>query len=172
MIDRILGKGGVLPGFPFSGAHSRHLSHPLTRSQGNDARAGHGNGTSEFDGRAGRRLYREQLHDGYCRVDQLFAVLLLVEWLSAIGFALLVSPYTWAGETARVHIHVWTAIVLGAAIISLPVALVWIRPGAMLTRHAVASSQMLMSALLIHLSGGRIETHFHIFGSLAFLALS
>ena len=29
---------------------------------------------------------------------------------------------------------------------------------------------MLTSALLIHLSGGRIETHFHIFGSLAFLA--
>jgi len=27
-----------------------------------------------------------------------------------------------------------------------------------------------MSALLIHLSGGRIETHFHVFGSLAFLA--
>ena len=30
---------------------------------------------------------------------------------------------------------------------------------------------MLMGALLIHLSGGRIETHFHVFGSLAFLAL-
>jgi hypothetical protein len=29
---------------------------------------------------------------------------------------------------------------------------------------------MLWSALLIHLSGGRIETHFHVFGSLAFLA--
>jgi len=29
---------------------------------------------------------------------------------------------------------------------------------------------MAMSALLIHLSGGRIETHFHVFGSLAFLA--
>ena len=27
-----------------------------------------------------------------------------------------------------------------------------------------------MGALLIHLTGGRIETHFHIFGSLAFLA--
>ena len=27
-----------------------------------------------------------------------------------------------------------------------------------------------MSALLIHLTGGRIETHFHVFGSLAFLA--
>ena len=29
---------------------------------------------------------------------------------------------------------------------------------------------MLTSALLIHLTGGRIETHFHVFGSLAFLA--
>jgi PAS domain S-box-containing protein len=29
---------------------------------------------------------------------------------------------------------------------------------------------MLMSALLIHVSGGRIETHFHVFGTLAFLA--
>src|SRR5437762_12324173 len=29
---------------------------------------------------------------------------------------------------------------------------------------------MLTSALLIHLTGGRIETHFHGFGSLAFLA--
>ena len=29
---------------------------------------------------------------------------------------------------------------------------------------------MLWSGLLIHLTGGRIETHFHVFGSLAFLA--
>lgn len=29
---------------------------------------------------------------------------------------------------------------------------------------------MLWSALLIHLTGGRVETHFHVFGSLAFLA--
>src|SRR5690606_15299582 len=35
---------------------------------------------------------------------------------------------------------------------------------------AVAIGQMLTSALLIHLTGGRIETHFHVFGSLAFLA--
>ena len=34
----------------------------------------------------------------------------------------------------------------------------------------IAANQMLWSALLIHLSGGRIETHFHVFGSLAFLA--
>ena len=34
----------------------------------------------------------------------------------------------------------------------------------------VATGQVLTSALLIHLTGGRIETHFHVFGSLAFLA--
>ena len=39
-----------------------------------------------------------------------------------------------------------------------------------LTRHAIAVGQMLWSALLIHLTGGRIETHFHVFGSLALLA--
>src|SRR5256884_2205540 len=37
-------------------------------------------------------------------------------------------------------------------------------------RHAVAVGQMVMSALLIHITGGRVETHFHVFGSLAILA--
>src|SRR5262249_54203261 len=55
-------------------------------------------------------------------------------------------------------------------IIALPVALAFLRPGAVLTRHVIAVGQMLASGLLIHLMGGRIETHFHIFGSLAFLA--
>src|SRR5207253_10814897 len=45
-----------------------------------------------------------------------------------------------------------------------------IRPGHVITRYTVAVGQMLIGALLIHLSGGRIETHFHVFGSLAFLA--
>jgi two-component system sensor histidine kinase/response regulator len=116
-------------------------------------------------------LYDEQLNASHRRLDRLFAILLLFEWLLAVVFALLISPYAWFGESARIHIHVWTAIVLGAAIVSLPIALVRLRPGAALTRHVVASAQMLLSVLLIHLSGGRIETHFHIFGSLAFLAL-
>ena len=44
------------------------------------------------------------------------------------------------------------------------------RPGLPSTRYVIAVAQMLMGALLIHLTGGRIETHFHVFGSLAFLA--
>src|SRR5205807_1588986 len=80
------------------------------------------------------------------------------------------SPKTWAGASSQTHWHVWAAIFLGGAIASFPVFLVWKQPGRALTRHTIAVAQMLTSALLIHLTGGRIETHFHVFGSLAFLA--
>ena len=51
-----------------------------------------------------------------------------------------------------------------------PALLGLLRPGRPSTRYTIAAAQMLMGALLIHLTGGRIETHFHVFGSLAFLA--
>jgi PAS domain S-box-containing protein len=121
--------------------------------------------------RRAEEIYRKELRTGYERVDQLFAVLLVLEWSAAVSFAMLVTPYTWAGETRWVHLHVWASIVLGGAIVCLPVALTMLRPAAAITRHAVAIGQTLMSVLLIHLSGGRIEAHFHVFVSLAFLAL-
>src|SRR4029079_3063445 len=68
------------------------------------------------------------------------------------------------------HVHVWAAILLGGVITAFPVAMARLRPGDAATRHSIAIGQMLTSALLIHLTGGRIETHFHVFGSLAFLA--
>ncbi len=117
------------------------------------------------------QIYQEHLRAGYRRGDELFMALLLLEWACSIAFSLLISPYSWAGEVHSIHIHVWSAVALGGTIVSLPLALVVLKPGAAVTRHAVATGQMLMSALLIHLSGGRIETHFHVFGSLAFLAL-
>ena len=116
-------------------------------------------------------LYVEHLKAGYLRADHLFAALLLVEWAAAMAFAVRISPYTWAGESASIHVHVWAAIVLGGLIVGLPLGFIRWRPAASATRHVVAIGQMLMSALLIHVSGGRLETHFHIFGSLAFLAL-
>ena len=129
---------------------------------------------SGIDGSTAQRAqekYHEQLRAGYQRADQLFAVLLVLEWSAAVAFALLVSPYAWAGEIRSVHLHVWAAIILGGMIVSLPVALTIRRPAATITRQCVAISQMLMSVLLIHLAGGRIEVHFHVFVSLAFLAL-
>jgi PAS domain S-box-containing protein len=117
------------------------------------------------------RKFQDQLNIGYHRVDQLFAVLLILEWSVAVAFAMLVSPHAWKGETASIQMHLWAAISLGGVIVCPPVALAMIRPAAPATRHVIAISQILMSALLIHLSAGRIEAHFHVFGSLAFLAL-
>ncbi|NND96173.1 MAG: GHKL domain-containing protein [Pirellulaceae bacterium] len=115
-------------------------------------------------------LLRQQQHAIHCRTDRLFAILMVVQWVAGIAAAWWISPRTWSGAISQTHLHVWAAIFLGGAIAGLPVMLAWFKPGGALTRHIIAIGQMLTSALLIHLTGGRIETHFHIFGSLAFLA--
>ncbi|MCU1235077.1 MAG: integral rane sensor hybrid histidine kinase [Candidatus Solibacter sp.] len=117
-----------------------------------------------------RELMARHQSDIYRQTSHLFAILLTVQWVVAIATALWLSPRTWIGATSSIHIHLWLAIFLGGVITALPVVLAITRPTEALTRHVVACGQMLMSALLIHLSGGRIETHFHVFGSLAFLA--
>ncbi len=95
---------------------------------------------------------------------------MVFQWLAGIVASLLISPTAWAGAQSQPHIHVWAAIFLGGAISLVPIVMVLALPGRTLTRHVVAIAQMFTSGLLIHLSGGRIETHFHYFGSLAFLA--
>jgi hypothetical protein len=104
------------------------------------------------------------------KVDRMFAVLLVIQYIAGIIGAIVISPYAWAGKERVLHMHVWVAVLAGAGITLLPVLLAIFRPGHKVTRHVIAASQMLSSALLIHLTGGRIETHFHVFGSLAFLA--
>jgi hypothetical protein len=112
----------------------------------------------------------EQLQARRVRVDRMFVWLFLAQYIAGIIAALTISPYAWEGKVHTIHLHVWVAVVGGAGIIILPILLAIFRPGATMTRHVIAASQMLASALLIHLTGGRIETHFHVFGSLAFLA--
>jgi two-component system, sensor histidine kinase and response regulator len=106
----------------------------------------------------------------YRRTDRLFAVLMVVQWVAGIVFALWISPLAWYGPVSRTHLHVWAAVVVGGIICLFPALLGLVRPGRTSTRFTIATAQMLMGALLIHLTGGRIETHFHVFGSLAFLA--
>lgn len=104
------------------------------------------------------------------RTDYMFAGLMTLQWLAGIAAALWISPRAWVGDTSYTHPHVWAALLLGTTISSLPILLAVTQPGYIATRYAVAVGQMLMGALLIHLTGGRIETHFHVFGSLAFLS--
>ncbi len=104
------------------------------------------------------------------RTDRFFAGLMSLQWLAGILAAGLLSQRSWVGAASSISIHVWAAFFLGALIVAPPIILAILRPGRRSTGHVVAIGQMLTSALLIHLSGGRIETHFHIFCSLALLA--
>jgi PAS domain S-box-containing protein len=119
--------------------------------------------------RAGE-LLAAYTHDIHKRTDRLFAGLMALQWIGGILFALWISPLAWSGTTSSTHLHVWAAVVLGGLISLFPALLGLSRPGLPSTRYTIATAQMLMGALLIHLTGGRIETHFHVFGSLAFLA--
>jgi signal transduction histidine kinase len=104
------------------------------------------------------------------QTDRMFAMLLLVQWLAAVAMAIWLSPRAWEGLDHRIHPHIWAAVFLGGVITVYPIVFVLFRPGEAITRYVIATAQMLYSALLIHLSGGRLETHFHVFGSLAFLS--
>jgi signal transduction histidine kinase/DNA-binding response OmpR family regulator/HPt (histidine-containing phosphotransfer) domain-containing protein len=116
-------------------------------------------------------LFHEHQERLFVRTDRMFAILLLFQWVASIVTAVCISPRAWAGANSYVHPHVWAAIALAGIVVSLPIALAVFQPGKTLTRHVIAIAQMCTSAILIHLSGGRIEAHFHIFGSLAFLAV-
>jgi two-component system, NtrC family, sensor histidine kinase HydH len=115
-------------------------------------------------------LFGEQRQRLLERVDRMFFALMAGQWVFGILVALFFSPYGWEGKEKAIHFHFYLAVLLGGLLSVFPMVLAWRRPGWTVTRYAVAVSQMLWSALLIHLSGGRIETHFHVFGSLAFLA--
>jgi signal transduction histidine kinase len=113
------------------------------------------------------RAYEDRV---YRRTDRLFFILLIVQWLVGILFACIVSPRAWSGAISSVHPHVYAAVLVGGMCCLFPLILLWRLPGQAVTRQAVAIGQVCFSSLLIHLTGGRIETHFHVFGSLAFLA--
>ena len=115
-------------------------------------------------------LFEQHRQEIVRNTDRLFARLMFFQWLAGILIALFVAPLTWAGQSSQVHIHVWAAIFLGGAISIFPIWMTRIWPGAPVTRYVIAVAQMLMSALLIALTGGRIETHFHVFGSLVILS--
>jgi signal transduction histidine kinase len=106
----------------------------------------------------------------YRRVDRLFFILLALQWVVGIVFAAIISPRAWSGAMSSIHPHIYAAVLLGGVFCLFPMLLIWRLPGHALTRQSVAIGQVCFSSLLIHLTGGRIETHFHVFGSLAFLA--
>ena len=115
-------------------------------------------------------IYSERQLQIFKQTDRMFAVLMAVQWVFGVAVATWLSPKTWAGSVSSIHPHILAAVFLGAVISAVPIVLAIVWPGRTVTRHTIAVAQMCTSALLIHVTGGRIETHFHVFGSLAFLA--
>jgi methyl-accepting chemotaxis protein len=127
------------------------------------------NAAPDTDART-NELFAERYKILAARTDRIFAYLMAGQWLFGIFIAVVLSPYAWAGRVSSIGSHVVAAIFLGGLFSSMPIFLALTRPGEPITRHTIAVGQVLWSGLLIHLTGGRIESHFHIFGSLALLA--
>ncbi|MDP3153604.1 MAG: ATP-binding protein [Archangium sp.] len=108
-----------------------------------------------------RKLLAEQLKEMYSRRSRIFFWLMLVQWAAAIVLTL-----TWPASGGSTS----TAVILGGLIGVPAMLLAALRPDAVFTRHAMAVAQLGYSAVLSHLTGGHLETHFHVLGSLVFLA--
>lgn len=105
----------------------------------------------------------------YAQASRGFAMLLPLQWLAMLGVVSCLSPRSTLAGGSPAHsglLSMWSA----GAIISLPVYLALKRPQELFTRHAVAVGQMLVSSLLIQLTHGSVEAHFHILVSLVFLS--
>ena len=116
-------------------------------------------------------LFEQHRQEIIRNTDQLFAKVMFLQWIAGILLAFFVAPLTWAGQESKIHLHVWAAIFLGGVISIVPILMTRVWPGATINRYVISVAQMMMSGLLISLSGGRIEAHFHVFGSLAILSL-
>jgi len=74
------------------------------------------------------------------------------------------------GVAVVFHTSVHLAIGAGLLIVSGPLTLVLLQPTSQLTSASIGAAAVSFSALLIHLSRGMIEMHFHIFVALAALS--
>lgn len=119
-------------------------------------------------GQAGQGDARVQaLYVGYAqrvfaRTNRLFLWLLAAQWCGAVAMAT-VRPV----DASALGL----ALGGGLALTAVPLALFRWRPHALLTRCTVAIAQIGFSALFVQLTGAQVETFFHVFVGVAFLAL-
>ena len=133
--------------------------------------AGTGPGAADISEERTRKRSRQYLRSTWRATSRQFAGLLVLQWIGAVVLASVASAQAWAGAESAVGGYVLTAVLVGGLISVPPAVAGWFQPSARATRHAVGAAQLLMSGLLIYLVAGRISMHFHIFVSLAFLAL-
>jgi len=98
------------------------------------------------------------LEDGYRRADRMFG------WLFLGHAPVILAMAAWFGT--------WTAaLVWGLPCVALGAFITWRWRGTLFSRLAASALLLVVSAEMIHQSGGMIEFHFHIFAILAFLLM-
>ncbi|KHD88118.1 MAG: hypothetical protein OM95_10985 [Bdellovibrio sp. ArHS] len=116
------------------------------------------------------KIFSDQTDEICARVDRGFAYLMGFQWLGCILLGAFVTPSTWLGQLSGSKENALIGLLFGALFAIPPIYGALKLPGEKVTRYVVALGQMLFSTLIIYLTGGRIESHFHIFVSLAALA--
>lgn len=129
----------------------------------------HSKTIDEIDSELAEKLFEEQAREGRIVADRLFVKLLIIQWVGGV-LAVFVASLIRNGSEGSDYSHAWSAVLIGGVITAIPLVLLIKNPGAKQNGYIVGACQMLISGLLIHLTGGRIESHFHIFASLAFLS--
>lgn len=112
------------------------------------------------------------VYTDYCaRIDRGMRLLIVAVAALAVLLAWLYTPYVWQGTVVGPHTHLIATLLIGGSSLGAVLFFVSKRPGERITRHTVGATLMMLSALLIHIAGGRIEVHFSVFVCLAFLSV-
>ncbi|WP_338866901.1 sensor histidine kinase [Myxococcus stipitatus] len=115
-------------------------------------------------------LWRDYLAAVRSRVDRLGVGLMVGQWLFVLALSVALSAHPWEWRGSPGPAPLWVALLWGGPLCIIPSTLAVLRPGAGGTRHVMSVAQVLWSVLLVHLSGARLETYVHVFGSLVLVS--
>jgi methyl-accepting chemotaxis protein len=102
---------------------------------------------------------------------KVFLYLLPIQWIALLVIALVYTPETYSGAESTINPHILLTVIVGGLVILYPIYMLLKHHNHPVTAHVASIAQLMISTILIHITGGRIESHFHIFASLAFLSL-
>lgn len=115
--------------------------------------------------------FRRKTQERFRDANHVLSCLLVAQWVIAVTIGGLLTSDDHGPLEHNLQHYVKLVVLGGGAISAIPLLLIHMFPTATITRHAVAVAQMMWSCMFISMSDGQMGTPFHLFGSLAFLAL-
>lgn len=110
-------------------------------------------------------IYKEIRQTIIIKTDQLFAKLMLIQWIGCVMLSLQLDPH-WS-TVPSFESPLMLSVFAGGILALAPFVWSAMYPGANSTKHVIAISQMLSSCLFIHVTQTHVGSLLHAFGSLA-----